>query len=51
VECARLDCPRRGGYCDGTERPSPGGLEEVKYRYPLMLQRRPSMYGVIAQGE
>jgi predicted amidohydrolase len=23
-------------------------VDEVKYRYPLMLQRRPSMYGVIA---
>jgi len=29
----------------------PGGIEEVKYRYLLMLQRRPSMDGVIAQGE
>jgi len=25
VGCARLDCPRRGGYCDGTETPLPGG--------------------------
>jgi predicted amidohydrolase len=25
-------------------------IEEVRHRYPLMLQRRPTMYGAIAQG-
>jgi predicted amidohydrolase len=26
-------------------------IDEVKYRYPLMLQRRPSMYGLIARDQ
>jgi len=26
-------------------------IDEVKFRYPLMLQRRPSMYGVLAGGD
>jgi predicted amidohydrolase len=24
-------------------------IDEVKYRYPLMLQRRPELYGLIGQ--